>query len=78
MYSVPVRIEAFNRVGLLHDISGVVAVDGVNIAAASTADRNDGTSVITLTLQTRGLEQLSRLLSKIESVQGVISTVRVK
>ncbi len=77
-YSVPIRVEAFNRVGLLHDISGIVAGEGINIAAASTADRNDGTSVITLTLQTRGLEQLSRLLDKIEGVQGVISTVRVK
>ena len=77
-YSVPIRIESFNRVGLLHDISGVVAEEGINIAAASTADRNDGTSVIMLTLQTRGLGQLSRLLSRLEGVQGVISTVRVK
>jgi guanosine-3',5'-bis(diphosphate) 3'-pyrophosphohydrolase len=78
LYSVPIRIEAFNRVGMLRDISGIVAEEGINIAAASTADRNDGTSVITLTLQTRGLGQLSRLLAKLEGVQGVISTVRVK
>ena len=78
LYSVPIRIEAFNRVGMLRDISGVVADEGINIAAASTADRNDGTSVITLTLQTRGLGQLSQLLAKLEGVQGVINTVRVK
>ena len=77
-YPVPIRIEAFNRVGLLRDISGIVAEEGVNIASSSTADRTDGTSVITLTLQTKGLEQVSRLLSRLENVQGVINTVRVK
>ena len=77
-YSVPIRIEAFNRVGLLHDISGIVAEEGINIAASSTADRTDGTSVITLTLQTRGLGQLSQLLSRLEGVHGVINAVRVK
>jgi GTP pyrophosphokinase len=78
VYSVPVRIEAFNRVGMLHDISGVVAEEGINILAASTANRDDGTSVITLTLQTKGLGQLSQLLSKLEGVHGIINTVRVK
>jgi GTP pyrophosphokinase len=78
LYSVPIRVEAFNRVGLLHDISGVVAEEGINIAAASTADRNDGTSIITLTLQTKGLGQLSRLLSRLEGVRGVINIIRVK
>jgi GTP diphosphokinase / guanosine-3',5'-bis(diphosphate) 3'-diphosphatase len=77
-YSVPIRIEAFKRVGLLHDISGIVADEGINIAASNTADRTDGTSVITLTLQTKGLGQLSRLFSRLEGVHGIINAVRVK
>jgi len=77
LYSVPVRIEAFDRVGLLRDITSVVAEDGVNIASANLTERDDGTSVVTLTLETKGLGHLSRLLSKIEGVQGVINISRL-
>jgi len=77
LYSVPVRIDGFDRVGLLRDITGIVAEEGINIASATMAERVDGTSVITLTLQTKGLGQLSRLLSKIEGVQGVINVARL-
>jgi guanosine-3',5'-bis(diphosphate) 3'-pyrophosphohydrolase len=77
LYSVPVRVDAFDRVGLLRDITGIVAEEGVNIASATMAERVDGTSVITLTLQTKGLGQLSRLLSKIEGIQGVINVARL-
>ena len=77
LYSVPVRIDGFDRVGLLRDITGLVAEEGINITSANTAERDDGTSVITLTLQTKGLGQLSQLLSKIEGVQGVINVARL-
>ena len=77
LYAVPVRIDGFDRVGLLRDITGIVAEEGINITSANVAERDDGTSVITLTLQTKGLGQLSRLLSKIEGVQGVINVARL-
>lgn len=77
LYNVPVRIDVFDRMGLLRDITGIVAEESVNIASANIVDRGDGTSSINLTLQTKGLGQLSRLLSKIEGVQGVISAIRL-
>jgi guanosine-3',5'-bis(diphosphate) 3'-pyrophosphohydrolase len=77
LYSVPVRVEATDRVGLLRDISAVVAEDGVNITAASTADNSNAATVITLTLETKGLSQLSRLLSRLQGVSGVVSAKRI-
>jgi GTP pyrophosphokinase len=76
LYSVPVRIEAWDRVGLLRDISAIVAEERVNIAAVSAADHNDQTTSIFLTLETRGVAELSRLLSKLEGIRGVISVAR--
>ena len=38
--------------------------------------RDDGTTVIGLTLETQGVNQLSRLLSKFEMVRGVLSAIR--
>ena len=76
LFSVPVHIEAIDRVGLLRDISAVVADEGVNIEAASTVDQSDQTTLIILTLQTKGIRQLSRLFSKLEGVRGVIGVTR--
>ena len=75
-YPVPIRIEALDRVGLLSDISAIVAEEKVNIAAVNATDHDDQTTSIFLTLETKGMEQLSRLLSKLEGVRGIISVTR--
>ena len=75
-YSASVRIEAWDRVGLLRDISSVVAEDRVNITAVSTKDHDDQTISILLTLETKGIQQLSRLLTRLERVRGVMSVNR--
>ena len=76
LWSVPLRVEAFDRVGLLHDISAVIAGEKVNIATVNMANHIDQTTSIFLTLETKGIEQLSRLLSKLEGVKGVINVTR--
>jgi len=48
----------------------------VNMVAVSTQERDDRTTAIALTLETQGLNQLSRLLSKLETVRGVLSVAR--
>jgi GTP pyrophosphokinase len=76
LYPVAVEIEAFDRVGLLRDISTIIAEERVNMVAVSTQERDDRTTAISLTLETQGLNQLSRLLSKLETVRGVLSVAR--
>jgi GTP pyrophosphokinase len=75
-YPVAVEIEAFDRVGLLRGISTIVAEEKVNMVAVRTQERDDRTTGISLTLETQGVDQLSRLLSKLESVRGVLSVAR--
>jgi GTP pyrophosphokinase len=76
LYPVVVHIDAFNRVGLLRDISTLVAEEGVNIASVTSTDHDDDTSSVFLTLEIRSISQLSRLLSKLEGVSGVTSVMR--
>ena len=76
LYPVDVRIEAWDRVGLIRDISSMAAEEGVNIASMSTTEHQDYTISIFATLETKGVGQLSRLLSKMEGVRGAISVVR--
>ncbi len=76
LYPVAVQIEAWDRVGLLRDISTMIAEEQVNMVAVNTQERDDRTTFISLTLETQGIDQLSRLLSKLETVRGVISVTR--
>ncbi|OGO50843.1 MAG: (p)ppGpp synthetase [Chloroflexi bacterium RBG_16_68_14] len=76
LYPVAVNIEAWDRVGLLRDISTIIAEEKVNMVAVRTQEREDRTTCISLTLETQGVNQLSRLLSKLETVRGVTSVSR--
>jgi len=76
LYPVAVNIEAWDRVGLLRDISTIVAEEKVNMVAVRTQEHGDRTTTIYLTLETGGVDQLSRLLSKLETVRGVLSVSR--
>jgi guanosine-3',5'-bis(diphosphate) 3'-pyrophosphohydrolase len=77
LYPVDIQVEAWDRVGLIRDITTIVAEEKVNIAAMSFIQHDDHTVTEHLTLETKGLAQLSRLLARIEGVRGVINVVRV-
>jgi GTP pyrophosphokinase len=76
IYPVRILVEAWDRVGLVRDITTVVAEEKVNIAAVSFINHDNYTTSTYITLETRGLPQLSRLLAKIEGLRGVISVTR--
>ena len=76
-YPVDIQVEAWDRVGLIRDVTTVVAEEGVNIASVSSVHRDDHTVAEYFTLQTKDLAQLSRLMAKIDGIRGVISVFRV-
>ena len=78
LYPVRVRMEAYDRVGLLRDTTMLVSEEKVNIASVVTSENNDGTVTMELTLHTTGLDQLGKLFSKLEGVRGVTSVTRVR
>jgi GTP pyrophosphokinase len=77
-YPVSVRIEAWDRVGLLRDISTLVAEERVNMVGVRTQEHGDRTTSVYITLETTGIEQLTRLLNKLETVRGVLSVSRTR
>jgi GTP pyrophosphokinase len=77
LYPVSVKVEAWDKVGLVRDITAIVAGEKVNISTMNVANHDDHTTSISLTLEIRGIAQLSRLLGKIEGVREVISVTRV-
>ena len=77
LYPVNVQVEAWDRMGLMRDISTMVAEEKVNIAGVSLANKDDGSVAMYLALETKDLAQLSRLLAKVEGIRGVLNVTRV-
>ena len=77
LYPVKIKVEAWDRVGLIRDITTIIAEEKVNIDGVSSIHHDDHTVSEFFALETTGLVQLSRLLKKVEGVKGVISISRV-
>ena len=77
LYPVQIQVQAWDRVGLMRDISTLVAEEKINIAAVSLTNNDNQSISIFFSLEAANLTQLSRLLVKIEGVRGVISATRI-
>jgi GTP diphosphokinase / guanosine-3',5'-bis(diphosphate) 3'-diphosphatase len=75
-YPVNLQVEALDRVGLVRDISTIVAEEKVNITSMNVTENPESTVSISLSLVTTGLAQLSRLMSKIEGIPAVTLVTR--
>ena len=77
LYPVQIQVQAQDRVGLMRDITTLVADEKINIVAVSMTNNSDGSLSVFISLETSNLGQLSRLLGKIEGIRGVISATRI-
>ena len=75
-YPIAIRVEAYDRTGLLSDITQVVAENKVNIVAAHVGVTPDHTAVVTATLQVASVAQLAKVMGRIEQLKDVISVQR--
>nr|WP_297458794.1 GTP diphosphokinase [uncultured Halomonas sp.] len=78
-YPVDVEIEAWDRSGLLRDVTHVLSNDRVNVLSVNTAtDRNDNVARLRITLEVDGLESLGRIFSRIQQLPNVIDIKRLR
>jgi GTP pyrophosphokinase len=76
-YLVDVAVEAYDRSGLLRDITAVLANDKINLTGVNTAtDKRDGIARMSLTLEIADIGQLSRVLTKIGQLPNVVEARR--
>lgn len=74
-FPVRVLVTAFDRTGLLRDISDLLAKENVNIATLS-VDRRQNLALLSLTLEVTDVRQLGRVLARISRVPNVIEAQR--
>lgn len=74
-FTVPVQIKAYDRQGLMVDISNVISDENVNLIDMS-MKMNQHLVVIQLVLGVKGISQLSRILTRLESLPNVFEAKR--
>jgi GTP pyrophosphokinase len=76
-FPVDVNIRAFDRRGLVRDISAVLADSKINIHAMNTITHEaDGIADMNLKITVRDLEELSRVLARIQGLPNIVSARR--
>jgi GTP pyrophosphokinase len=75
-YPIAIRVEGYDRTGLLSEITNVVAENKVNIIAANVKVHPDHTATIQATLQVSSVAQLARVLTRIEQLKDVHNVQR--
>ena len=75
-FPVTVQVKAWDRVGLLKDVSTVLADERVNIVSVLTTTHDDRTVTLYATVEVEGIGQLSTILRKLEGVREVYEVRR--
>ena len=78
IYPVSVRIVAFDREGLMRDISTIVADEHVNMSAVSMLPSQGHEVDFNVTLEVSHLTQLSKVLSRVEQLTNVTQVRRLQ
>ena len=77
-YEVDVAIEAYDRQGLLRDITGLFANARINVLSINTqTNRKSNTATMRLRVEVPDLGSLSKLLERINRLKNVVSASRV-
>ncbi len=76
VYPVKLQIDAWDRTGLLRDISSLIAEGGVNITDVDFARDEGGISSLFIDVEVTSTAQLATLIARLQSLWSVINVIR--
>jgi GTP diphosphokinase / guanosine-3',5'-bis(diphosphate) 3'-diphosphatase len=80
-YPVLVRVKAYDRDGLARDVSNLVANEGINMGLVQAGVNHDSKlslAVLDLVLEVKDIDQLTRVLTRVEALPNVMEAHRVR
>lgn len=78
VYPVELRILAYDRSHLLHDITAVLSDAGINVIGVNTrSDKNENIAYISMTVEVSDIQKLSKVVNQISQVPNVTDIRRV-
>lgn len=76
-YSAKLVIEAWDRPGLIKDISTILSTENANVSALHGQPKGGGETVkIEITIQVTDFDQLSTLLARLNGLESILSATR--
>lgn len=75
-YPVPIRIKAYDRHGLMSEISTLIAQEGANMLSVNVNVSENNLANFFLVMEVRDLNHLSRILHRIEAIDNVLEAYR--
>jgi guanosine-3',5'-bis(diphosphate) 3'-pyrophosphohydrolase len=75
-YPVPIQIKAYDRQGLVSDISSLLSDESINIADVK-VNVNRSMADLRLIIEVKDLTQLSRILTRIENLPNIMEAHRI-
>ena len=73
---VDIHIEAYDRRGLLRDLTQIIDKENVNIRQVETLSTDDNIASLKFHIEVSGLAHLSKLLAKLEQQHGILHARR--
>jgi guanosine-3',5'-bis(diphosphate) 3'-pyrophosphohydrolase len=76
-YPVSVRLRAYDRDGLMRDVSTLVANEGISMTSINVSTKNS-LAIFDLVMGIRDVSQLSRILNRLEALPNVLEARRLR
>jgi guanosine-3',5'-bis(diphosphate) 3'-pyrophosphohydrolase len=77
-FPVPIRVKAFDRDGLMRDVSTLLADEKINMNKVRVDVTRGNTAIFDLIIEVRDVEHLSRVLDRLEGLDNVFEAQRVR
>lgn len=77
VYPVDILVQAYDRPGLIRDVTTLIANEKLNLIALTTAtDKNENVAHLTLTIEIHDLSSLSKVFDHIRHIPNIIDVQR--
>lgn len=76
-YPVAVRVQAYDRSGLMRDISTLVANEGIGLTSVNLSTKNS-IAIFDLVMGVSDVSELSRVLNRMEALPNVLEARRIR
>ncbi|MDF2520762.1 MAG: (p)ppGpp synthetase [Clostridia bacterium] len=77
-YNADVEIRAYDRKGLLVEITTIIDESKININSFSSRTTKDRMAIISFVLEIHDVEQLNKLIRKFKKIEGIVDVFRSK
>jgi len=76
-YPIPIRIKAYDRNGLMRDVSTLISDEGINMSSVS-VETSKNLAVFQMILEVHDILELSRVLDRLENLPNVTEAIRLR